>query len=93
MSETRDPGRDEDPPGTPPGPGDHPELGSPDWRLVPCSPDWLDHEAYAQDDHPGDLEEYDDPDNAPPPGLDDDQLAADRRGPGDLRGPGPGRAP
>jgi hypothetical protein len=79
MSETpvpRDPGRDEDPPGTPPGPGAHPELGSPDWRLVPCRPDWLPDEAYLDDEYPGDLEEYEDPDNAPPPGLDDDQLAA-----------------
>ena len=30
----RDPGRDEDPPGVPAGPGDHPWLGSPDWRGV-----------------------------------------------------------
>jgi hypothetical protein len=81
MSETpvpRDPGRDEDPSGAPAGPGDHPWLGSPDWRLVPCRPDW--DEAYlaarADDEYPGDPEEYEDPDNAPPPGLDDEQLAA-----------------
>ena len=57
MSETpvpQDPGRDEDPPGTPAGPGDHPSLGAPGWRLVPCSPDW--DEAYlaaiAEDEYP-----------------------------------------
>jgi Domain of unknown function (DUF222) len=43
---------------------------------VPCSPDWLPDEAYLDDEYPGDLEEYEDPDNAPPPGLDDDQLTA-----------------
>ena len=81
MGETpvpRDPGRDEDPPGMPARPGDHPTLGSPHWRLVPQSPDW--DEAYlaatAEDEYPGDLEEYEDPDNAPPAGLDDAQLAA-----------------
>jgi hypothetical protein len=72
----RDPGRDENPPGTPAGPGDYPEFGSPNWRLVPCRPDWLEEAAYARDEDPGDLEEYEDPDHAPPPGLDDDQLAA-----------------
>jgi Domain of unknown function (DUF222) len=75
----RDPGRDEDPPGVPAGPGDYPELGSPHWRLVPQSPDWpewMDDDACADDEDPGDLEEYEDPDNAPPPGLDDEQLAA-----------------
>jgi Domain of unknown function (DUF222) len=82
MSETpapRDPGQDGDPPGTPPGPGDRPSLGAPGWRLVPQSPDWpewLTGEAGAQDEYPGDLDEYEDPDNAPPPGLDDAQLAA-----------------
>ena len=81
MSETpvpRDPGRDENPSGLPAGPGDRPSLGSPDWRLVPCRPDW--DEAYlaamADDEDPGDPDEYEDPDNAPPPGLDDAQLAA-----------------
>jgi hypothetical protein len=61
MSETpvpRDPGRDEDPPGTPAGPGGHPLLGSPGWRLVPCRPDW--DEAYlaaiAEDEYPGDAD-------------------------------------
>ena len=80
MSETpvpRDPGRDEDPPGTPAGPGDHPSLGAPGWRLVPCSPDW--DEAYlaamAEDEYPGDADLYEDPDNAPPAGLDDAEMA------------------
>jgi Domain of unknown function (DUF222) len=83
MSETPvspGPGRDEDPPGTPAGPGDHPWLGSPDWTLVPESadwPDWREDEAFwAGEEDPGDLDEYEDPDNAPPPGLDDAQLAA-----------------
>ena len=59
-------------------PADHPELGSPHWRLVPQSPDWPEwmDDAHASDEDPGDLEEYEDPDNAPPPGLDDEQLAA-----------------
>ena len=74
----RDPGRDGDPPGLRPGPDDHPSLGSPGWRLVPQSPDW--DEAFlaarADDEYPGDLEEDEDPDNAPPPGLDDDELDA-----------------
>jgi hypothetical protein len=74
----RDPGRDESPPGMPAGPGNHPALGSPGWRLVAQSPDW--DEAYlaarAGDEDPGDLEEYQDPDNAPPAGLDDAELTA-----------------
>jgi hypothetical protein len=58
----RDPGQDDTPPGVPPGPGDYPELGSPDWQLVPDSPDWLDDEAYQADgEDPGDWEEYEDP--------------------------------
>jgi hypothetical protein len=81
MSETpvpRNPGPDGDPSGVPAGPGDHPWLGSPDWRLVPQSPDW--DEAYlaarADDEDPGDPDEYEDPDNAPPRGLDDAELEA-----------------
>src|SRR5580692_2648405 len=70
-------GRDEDPSGVPAGPGDRPSLGSPGWQLVPQSPDW--DEAYlaaiAGDEDPGDPEEYEDPDNAPPAGLDDHELA------------------
>jgi hypothetical protein len=67
-----DPGPDDDLP------ADYPELGSPHWRLVPQSPDWPEwmDDAHAADEDPGDLEEYEDPDNAPPPGLDDEQLAA-----------------
>jgi hypothetical protein len=90
MSETpvpRDPGRDESPSGMPAGPGDHPALGSPKWRLVPQSPDW--DEAYlaarADDEDPGDLDEYQDPDNAPPDGLDDAELAALISSPGRRR--------
>ena len=71
------PGRDGDPPGVPPGPGDRRWLGSPHWRLVPQRPDW--DEAYlaamADDEDPGDPDDYQDPDNAPPPGLDDAELA------------------
>jgi hypothetical protein len=71
-------GRDGDEPGAPPGPGDHPSLGSPGWTLVPQSADWDEAwlAARAGDEYPGDLEEYEDPDNAPPSGLDDGQLAA-----------------
>ena len=74
----RDPAPDGDPSGVPAGPGDPPWLGSPDWRLVPQSPDW--DEAYlaavADDEDPGDLEESEDPDHAAPPGLDDAELEA-----------------
>ena len=69
-------GRDENLSGVPAGTSDHPWLGSPDWRLVPQSPDW--DEAYlaatAYDEYPGDPDEYEDPDHAPPPGLDDPEL-------------------
>jgi hypothetical protein len=45
---------------------------------VPQSPDW--DGAYlavrADDEYPGDPDEYEDPDNAPPPDLDDAELAA-----------------
>ena len=79
MSETqvpRDPGRDEDPSGVPPGPVDRPSLGSRDWQLVPCSPDWPEwmDEAHLTDEYPGDSDEYTDPDNAPL-ALDDAELA------------------
>ena len=74
----RDPGPDGDPPDLPAGPGEHPWLGSPGWRLVPCSADW--EEGYlaaaADDEYPGDPDEYEDPDNAPPPGLEDAELEA-----------------
>jgi hypothetical protein len=81
MSETlvpREPGRDEDPAGVPAGPGDYPSLGSPGWRLVAQSPEWDEAwlAAMAGDEDPGDPEECEDPDNAPPAGLDDAQLDA-----------------
>jgi Domain of unknown function (DUF222) len=82
MSETpvpRDPGQDDDLAGVLAGPGDRPALGSPGWRLVPQSPDWpewMDEDAHAGDADPGDPDEYQDPDSAPPPGLDDAELEA-----------------
>jgi hypothetical protein len=82
MSDTPAPsgcGQDEDPPGTPAGPGDHPQPGSQRRQLVRQSPDWpqwMDHDAHAEDEYPGDPDEYQDPGNAPPPGLDDAQLDA-----------------
>jgi Domain of unknown function (DUF222) len=82
MSETpvpRDPGRDEGPSGVPAGADDRPSLGSPEWRLVPQSPDWpewMDDDAHVGDEYPGDPDLYEDPDNAPPLDLDDAQLAA-----------------
>ena len=81
MSETpvpRDPGQGDDPSGVPAGPGEHPSLSSPGWTPVPQRPDWDEAwlAARAEDEYPGDPEEYEDPDNAPPAGLDDDQLAA-----------------
>ena len=58
----RDPGRDDDP------------------SRVSSWPDWMDDPAYlaarAADEDLGDLDEAEDPDNAPPPGLDDDELDA-----------------
>ena len=49
-------GRDEALSGGAAGPGDYPSLGSPEWRLVPCRPEW--DEAYlaamAEDEDPGD---------------------------------------
>ena len=81
----QDPGRDENPSGTPAGSGaDYPVFGSPDWQLIPSTPEWpewMDEPGYlaalAEDDPgDGDPEEYEDPDNAPPPGMDDAQLFA-----------------
>ena len=76
----QDPGQDENPRGTP---ADYPAFGSPDGQPVPSGPEWpewMDEPGYlaaqAEDD-PGEFEEeYEDPDNAPPAGLDDAQLAA-----------------
>jgi hypothetical protein len=75
------PERDEDSPRTP---ADYPTPGSAGGRLVPSGPEWpewRDEPGYlaAQcEDDPGDGEraEYEDPDNAPPRGMDDAQLAA-----------------
>jgi len=82
MSETpvpRNPGQDDNPPGVPAGPDDRPWLGSRDWRLVPQSPDWpewMNEDVHADDEDPGDLDLYEDPDCSPPPGLDDAELEA-----------------
>jgi hypothetical protein len=58
----QDPGRDDDP------------------SRVSSWPDWIDDPAYlaarAADEDLGDMDEAEDPDNAPPPGLDDDELDA-----------------
>jgi len=55
------------------------DPGRDDPRRVPPWPDWMDDPDYlaarADDEDAGDLEEYEDPDNSPPAGLDDDQLA------------------
>jgi hypothetical protein len=81
MSESPAPRPDDEPAGQ----DDYPLPGSPGWQLVPQSPDWpewMDDPGYlaARDaDDPGDPEEsgeYEDPDSAPPPGLDDAGLAA-----------------
>jgi len=56
----RNPGKDDDLPGMPAGPGDRPSLGSPDWQLMPQSPDWpewMDDEAHAEDEDPAELPE------------------------------------
>ena len=76
---SRDPGRGEDPSGVPARSVDRPRLGSPDWRLVPQSPDrpeWMDDDVHADDEDPGDPDEYQDPGSAPPPGLEDAELEA-----------------
>jgi Domain of unknown function (DUF222) len=55
------------------------DPGRDDPRPVPPWPGWMDDPAYlasrAEGEDPGGLEEYEDPDNSPPPDLDDDQLA------------------
>src|SRR3974390_460311 len=71
-----DPGQEDNLPGPPAGPDDYPALGSPgtDPREDPQV-----REAYlaalADEEEPGDPDEEEDQDNAPPPGLDDAQLA------------------
>ena len=81
MSERPAPQPDDEPAGE----DDYPLPGSPGWQLVPQTPDWpewMDDPEYlaARDaDDPGDPEEsdeYEDPDSAPLPGLDDAELAA-----------------
>ena len=58
----QDPGRDDDP------------------DRVPSWPDWMDDPAYlamrAEDEDPGDLDLEEDPDDAPPPDVDEDELVA-----------------
>jgi Domain of unknown function (DUF222) len=77
-----DPGRDENPHGVPARPDDCPAVGSDRWQPLTSSadwPDWTQDEAYlaalADEDEPDDPDLYQDPDNAPPAGLDDAQLA------------------
>ena len=93
----------------PAGPGDPLWDGTGQWRPAPPGADWMDdpeiREAYlaalAGEDEPDDPDLYQDPGSAPPPGLDDAQLAAliaeareltgDQSGaawPGSRRGPG-----
>jgi uncharacterized protein DUF222 len=76
-------GRDEDPAQATADLGDPLWDGTARWQPMPSSADWPDYsgdEAYlaalAEEEYPGDLDLYQDPDNAPPPGLDDAQLAA-----------------
>jgi Domain of unknown function (DUF222) len=79
-----EPGRDEDPVRGAAGPDNFPGIGADGWRLLPSRADGMDdpevREAYlaalAEEDEPDDPDLYEDPDNAPPPGLDDAQLAA-----------------
>ena len=79
-----DPGRDEDPARGAGEPGDFPEIGADRWQLLPSGTDWMDdpdlREAYlaalAGEDEPDDPGLEEDPDSAPPPGLDDAELAA-----------------
>ena len=66
----------------PPGPA-HPDPDPPpggEGRLLPPDPGWPEDEGYlaalSEEDEPGDPELDQDPDNAPPPGLDDAGLAA-----------------
>ena len=67
----------------PPGPA-HPDPDSPppggEGPRLPTDPGWTEDEDYwaakAAEEDPGDLDEYPDPDNAPPAGLDDAGLAA-----------------
>jgi hypothetical protein len=73
-------GRDEDPARPACAPDNFPEDGCDGWRLVPSRADWVDEPGYlaalAEDEEPSDPDLWEDPDNAPPPDLDDAQLAA-----------------
>jgi hypothetical protein len=76
-----DPGRDGVPGRGVPGLDDFPEDGVGGWRLVPCRADWPDDAVYlaalgGEEEEPPDPDLWEDPDNAPPPGLDDAELAA-----------------
>jgi Domain of unknown function (DUF222) len=75
-----DPWREDSPARRVPGPDDFPEDGVDGWRLVPCRADWPDEAGYqaalAEEEEPPDPDLWEDPDNAPPPGLDDAELAA-----------------
>jgi len=63
-----------------PGPDDIPEDGVDGWRLVPCRADWPDEAGYQaaldEEEEPPDPDLWEDPDSAPPAGLDDVELAA-----------------
>ena len=73
----QNPGPSEDPTGFP---VDFPMFGDPGWRRVPQSaewPEWMTDEAFlAARQEPWDLEDDEDPDNTPPPGMDDAGRAA-----------------
>jgi hypothetical protein len=77
-----DPGRDEDPTRHADEPGDPLYDGSGEWRLLLSGADWMDEGQWAayqaslaDEDEPDDPDLYEDPDSAPPPGLDDARLA------------------
>jgi hypothetical protein len=72
-----------------PASADRPSLWSADWRLVPASAEWDEGylQAAAEDEYPGDMDEYLDPDNAPPAGRAPvramlEAVSGGRRGPG-----------
>jgi hypothetical protein len=72
--------RDDVPARCGPGPDGFPEDGVGGWRSVPSTAGWFDEPGYwaalAEEEEPPDADVWEDPDNAPPPGLDDAQLAA-----------------
>jgi Domain of unknown function (DUF222) len=78
-----DPGRDEDPARSCGKPDNPLRRGAADRWLLPPGQDWMDAEqraAYlaslAEEEEPDDPDLWEDPDNAPPPGLDDAELAS-----------------